>query len=81
MVEENADETRIYFFEEIEQNELMSRKYKQVCTTVNYTEHFLIIFCNYGVYFIYCFCFFAWYSYRNYEICDRIKILSNSCRN
>ena len=37
------DKTRIYFFEEIEQNELMSRKHKKVCTTVNNIEHFLIL--------------------------------------
>ena len=37
------DETRNYFLEEIKQNELMSRKPKQVCTTLNYIEHFLIL--------------------------------------
>ena len=37
----NIDETRNYFLEEIEQNELMSRKYKKVCTTLNYTERSL----------------------------------------
>ena len=39
----NIDETRNYFVEEIEQNELMSGKLKKVCTTLNYTEHFLIL--------------------------------------
>ena len=39
----NIDETRNYFFEEIEQNELMSKKHKKVCTTLNYTEHFRIL--------------------------------------
>ena len=29
-----------YFLEEIEQNELMSRKHKKVCTSLNYIEHF-----------------------------------------
>ena len=38
---ENIDETRNYFLEEIEQNELMSRKHKKVFTTLNYIEHFL----------------------------------------
>ena len=38
----NIDETRNYFPEEIEQNNLMSRKNKMVCTTLNYIEHFLI---------------------------------------
>ena len=31
----NTEETRNYFLEEIGQNELASRKYKKVCTTVN----------------------------------------------
>ena len=38
----NIDEIRNYFFEEIEQNELMSRKHKKVCTILNYMEHFFI---------------------------------------
>ena len=37
------DETRNNFFEEIEPNELMSRKHNKVCTTLNYIEHFLIL--------------------------------------
>ena len=39
----NIDETRNYFVEETEQNELMSRKHKKVCTTLNYVENFLIL--------------------------------------
>ena len=39
----NIDETRNYFLEETKQNELMSKKYKKVCTTLNYIEHFLIL--------------------------------------
>ena len=39
---ENIDQTRDYFVEEIEQTELMSRKHKNVCTTLNYIEDFLI---------------------------------------
>ena len=39
----NTDETRNYFLEEIEQNELMSKKHKKVCTALNYIEHFLIL--------------------------------------
>ena len=39
----NIDETRYYFLEEIKQNELMSRKQKKVCTTLNYIEHFLVL--------------------------------------
>ena len=32
----NIDETRNHFLKEIEENELMSRKHKKVCTTLNY---------------------------------------------
>ena len=39
----NIDETRNYFLEQIKQNELMSRKHKTICTTLNYIEHFLIL--------------------------------------
>ena len=39
----NTDETRNYFLEEIKQYELMSKKHKKVCTSINYTEHFLIL--------------------------------------
>ena len=39
----NIDETKNYFIEEIEQNELMCKKHKKVCTTLNYIEHFLIL--------------------------------------
>ena len=39
----NIDETRNYFLEEIKQNELMSKKHKKVCTTLNYIEQFLIL--------------------------------------
>ena len=52
MVEENISQefrlktinnARNYFLEEIEQNELTSRKHKKVCTTLNYIESFLIL--------------------------------------
>ena len=36
------DETRNYFFEEMKLNELVSRKHKKVCTTLNYIEHLII---------------------------------------
>ena len=39
----NIDGTRCYFFKETEQNYLISKKHKKVCTTLNYTEHFLIL--------------------------------------
>ena len=34
---------RNYFVEEIEQNELISEKYKRVCTTMHYIEYILIL--------------------------------------
>ena len=39
----DIEETRNYFLEEIEQNEFISRKHKEVCITLNYFEHFLIL--------------------------------------
>ena len=39
----NVNKTRNYCLEEIEQNELMTRKRKKVCTTLSYIEHFLIL--------------------------------------
>ena len=52
MIEENIsqefrlgsiDETRSYFFEQVKENELICRKHKKPCTTLNYTDHFLIL--------------------------------------
>ena len=37
------DETRNNVTEEINRNELISKKHKKVCTTLNYIEHFLIL--------------------------------------
>ena len=37
------DETRNYLIEEINRNELMNKKHKKVCTTLNYIELFLIL--------------------------------------
>ena len=39
----NIDKARNYFIEEINGNELMSKKHKKVCTTLNYIDHFLIL--------------------------------------
>ena len=39
----NIDETRNYSIEEINQNELRSKKHKQICTTLNHIEHFPIL--------------------------------------
>ena len=56
----NIDETRNYLIEEINRNELMSKKRKKVCTTLNYIEHFCYFrFYNYWMCFHFCFCFFG----------------------
>ena len=39
----NINETRNYFFEEIKQSELMSKKHKNLCKTLNYVDQFLIL--------------------------------------
>ena len=47
----------------------MSNKKKKVCTTLNYTEHFLILaFAITGYVSISAFVRSIWYSYRKYEI-------------
>ena len=40
---ENIDETKNYSLEQIEQNELMSKKHKQFCTNLSYIEYFLTL--------------------------------------
>ena len=39
----NIDKGRNYFLEEIQQNELMSRKHNKVCADLNYIEHLLVL--------------------------------------
>ena len=34
---------RNYLIEEINQNELISKKHKMICATLNYIEHFLVV--------------------------------------
>ena len=58
----NIDETTNDVIEEINQNELMSKKNKKVYGVLNYMEHY-----SYWMHFHFWFCFFSWYSYRNYE--------------
>ena len=41
--QKNIDETRNYLTEVINRNELMSKKHKKVCTTLNYIKHFFIL--------------------------------------
>ena len=37
------DEIRNYLIEEINRNELMSKKYKKFCRVLNYIDHWLIV--------------------------------------
>ena len=39
----NINEIRNYFIKEIDQNELMSKKYKNVCRVLDYIEHLLFL--------------------------------------
>ena len=39
----NIEERKKYLIEEINRNELIRKKKKKVCTTLNYIEHFLIL--------------------------------------
>ena len=39
----SIDQTRNCFIEEINQNELMSKKHKMVCRVLNYSEHLLVL--------------------------------------
>ena len=89
MVEENTSQefrlkniegTRNNFVEKIEQNKLMSKKYKEVCTIFVWfvpLYRTLSYFSFWGkrMYSNFYFCFFAWCSYRSYEFCNRIKNL------
>ena len=79
---ESIDQTRNCFIEEINQNELMSKKHKKICRVLNYSEHLLVLISTVseGVYIIYI-CFFNWYPYSYYELCNIIKNLCNNCRN
>ena len=38
----NIEEIKIYFIREIDQNELMTKKHKKLCKTLNYIDHILI---------------------------------------
>ena len=38
----NIDESKYYFIKEIDQDELMSKKHKNIFTTLNYIENILI---------------------------------------
>ena len=40
---QNIIKTKNYFIKNIDQNELMTKNHKKVCTILNYIEHFLIL--------------------------------------
>ena len=77
----NIGVRRKYFIEEINQNELMSKKHKKVWTALNHIEHLFILTSVVTGCFNFTLCFCNWYSYRNYRFCSRIKNLCNNCRN
>ena len=60
----NIDETNNYFIKEINRNELMSKRHKMFCTTLNHIEHLLGSTIT-GSVSISAF-FLSWYSNRNY---------------
>ena len=71
----NIDETRNYFVEEINQNELLSKNYKIVSRVLNYIDYLLILASAVtGCVSISAFCFFSCYINRNKNVC-------NNCRN
>ena len=50
-----------YLIEEINQNDLISKKHKKVCRVLNYIEHWLIVIATINrCFFYFCFCFFSW---------------------
>ena len=57
----NINETRNYFLEEIEKTEVINKKHKEVCATLNYIELSYFNFYNYWMYLNFCFCFFGWH--------------------
>ena len=71
----NLNETKFYLIEEVNLNELITKKGKNICTNLNYIKHFLILASTIScMYLNFCCYFFDWYSYRNYEFCNWIQI-------
>ena len=79
---DNVDEINNYFIEEINQNELMSKKHKKVPTIFNYVEHFLILVSTItGRVSISAFTSLAGIPIGVTRSGDRIKDLCYNCRN
>ena len=74
------NETRNYFIEEVNQNKLISNKYKWQSSELHWTFTDFS-FCSCWMYFHFCFGFFSCYFYRNYKLCNKTKNLYNNCRN
>ena len=61
----NIEKTINYFIEEIDQNELMSKKHEKVCKTLRYRTLSYLSFCSYWMCFNFSFYFFSFYFYKN----------------
>ena len=62
----NIEEIKNYFIKEIDQRKLLSKKHKKGSTILKYIEHYFSLR-DYWMRFNFCFCFFTWYSYKNYK--------------
>ena len=70
------DEIKNYLIEEINRNELMSNMHKKDGKVLNYIDNLLIVISTIsGCVSISVFCFFSWYSNRNYKFCNWITNL------
>ena len=80
----NIDETRNYFIGEINQNQLMSKEHKKVCTVLNYSKR-LFFLASVVTRFVsisaFAFLVGVHVFSRHYKFCSRIKNLCNNCRN
>ena len=78
----NIDETRHYLIEEINQNELMSKKHKKVYRVLNYIDHLPILISTItGCVSISAFVSLVGIPIGITRFCNRIKHLCNNCRN
>ena len=74
------EEIRDYLLREINQNELMNKKHKNVCRVFNYIEHLLLLTSTVtGCVSISAFASFSWYCYKNNKFYNRVTILCNKC--
>ena len=69
----NIEEIKNYFIKEMDLRELMSKKHRKVCIVSKYIENLLIKICRYCMRFNFCFCYFKWYSQRNFEFRSKIN--------